>query len=110
MGYDLNKAVDQNIQGKRTKIDADDAKKVKIVETFAKLKGESFKVDEIEYLVNTFEQVDGKIAIIHLVSDDTNIYFRPSGTGPGVRIYIFGPSETIKHNLKQIKKKINSLF
>ncbi len=108
--YDLTKSITQDIAGTRKMIDANDEKKVKIVNTFSKLEGETFHVGQKEYLIKTFQQVDGKIAIIYLTYENINVYFRPSGTGPGVRVYIFGPKEEIELELDRIIAKINEMF
>ncbi|MHA1746769.1 MAG: hypothetical protein ACTSWW_12275 [Promethearchaeota archaeon] len=109
-GYCLTDWIDQDIVGTRTMLDATDARKVKIVESFATMKGESFAVGDEVYSVDTFEQVNGDVAIIHLHNPHTTIYFRPSGTGPGVRIYIFGRKSTVEHELQAIKQKLDDMF
>ncbi|WP_371805030.1 hypothetical protein [Candidatus Lokiarchaeum ossiferum] len=109
-GYNFNDILSKEIAGTRKMIEADDEKKVKIVSTFAQMEGQSFQVKEQTYTINTFQQVNGQIAIIYLSSLQTKVYFRPSGTGPGVRVYIFGPKNTIDQELDQIIEKINTMF
>jgi phosphomannomutase len=109
-GFDIIGAVDRTLIGTRTTISAEDEKKMQIINTFAKLKGKTFDVDKYQYSVNSFEQVNDKIVIIHLHNDSTNIYFRPSGTGPSVRIYLYGPEATAKDELTKIQNKINEMF
>ncbi len=109
-GYDLNKAIDQNIIGTRTKIKAEDKKKVKILETFSKKTGEDIKIENYQYKISTFEQIGGKTAVIHFGSGDTDIYFRPSGTGPVVRIYVYGPKDNAIEQMNKVKDHIETMF
>jgi phosphomannomutase len=110
MGYDLSEFVDQQILGSRTMITGDDKRKMRIVQKFVDMKGQTFIVKDQEYKIGTFEEINGKIAIIHLWNDKSQIYFRPSGTGPGVRIYIFGPKNSTKSELEEIRIKIEQMF
>ncbi|MHA1475356.1 MAG: hypothetical protein ACTSQ5_09225 [Promethearchaeota archaeon] len=110
MGYDLSEFVDQQILGSRTMISGDDKRKMKILNAFAKMKDQIFSINNRNYKIGTFEQVDGKISIIHLWNENSNIYFRPSGTGPGVRIYYFGPETEAASELSEVKEKIEDMF
>ena len=110
MGYDLLNYLDKDIIGIRTMISADDKKKIKIVNNFAEMNGNYFAIKNNEYKIGSFEQVNGKISIIHLWNEKSNIYFRPSGTGPGVRIYYFGPKKNSESNLEDIKQKLEQMF
>jgi len=110
MGYDLSEFVDQQILGSRTMISGDDKRKMKIVKSFVDMKGQIFIVKDQEYKIGTFEEINGKIAIIHLWNNKSHIYFRPSGTGPGVRIYIFGPKDSTESELEEIRFKIEQMF
>lgn len=110
MGYDLANSVDRSIIGTRTTLKADDAKKMKIVNYFAGLKGQRIEIGDYSYNIDNFEQVDGKVDIILLKSATTEIYFRPSGTGPEVRIYVFGPDSSAQKELEMALAKIDELF
>ena len=110
MGFDLSKFVDLHIIGSRTMIPGDDKRKMKIVQTFVEMKEQTFSVENQEYKIGNFEEINGKIAIIHLWNSKSHIYFRPSGTGPGVRIYIFGPKDSAESELEAIKVKIEKIF
>lgn len=109
-GYDLKSEITQDIAGTRKMIDADDKKKVSIIKTFAELEGQSFMVGRNDYIIKTFQKGNGEIAIVYLISKKIKVYFRPSGTGPGVRVYIFGPKDEIDAELDQIIQKINDMF
>ncbi len=104
MNYNLEEAVDQKIIGLRTKIPATDKEKIAIVQEFSTKTGTELKIQELKYIIQSFELINGKIAIIHLHSDNSDIFFRPSGTGPGVRIYIFGAANTAKDELKRVEE------
>ena len=110
MGYNLSDFVDQHIIGSRTMIPGDDKRKMKIVQSFVEMKEQTFEVKNLEYKIGTFEEINGKIAIIHLWNDKSNIYFRPSGTGPGVRIYIFGSEDSAESELEAIRFKIEQMI
>ena len=110
MGYDLSEFVDKQILGSRTMISGDDKRKMKIIQNFVDMEGQTFDVRDQEYKISTFEEINGKIAIIHLWNDKSHIYFRPSGTGPGVRIYIFGPKDSTESELEEIRLKIEQMF
>lgn len=109
-GHNIVNAIDRTIIGTRTAIKAQDEKKLKIVKYFAEKEGEQYEINGYKYRIGTFETVEGKKSIIHLRSDESEIYIRPSGTGPNVRIYIFGPKETAKKELEIVRDKINGLF
>jgi phosphomannomutase len=50
------------------------------------------------------------IDIYQLKSDDSTLYFRPSGTGPDVRFYIFGKRETHLNEIKKVMYFIENNF
>lgn len=108
MGFDLSKFIDQNIQGIRSMISANDQRKLRIVENFNSKIDQIYKIDEDKLTISCFSEVNGRTAIIHLYNPKTDIYFRPSGTGPGVRIYIFGPKDNIDEMINKIKNKIDT--
>ena len=72
--------------------------------------GQNFDISSKSFTINTFNLVSGETSIIHLHHENTDVFFRPSGTGPGVRIYIFGPEHTAKSDLEEIKAKIDQMF
>jgi phosphomannomutase len=110
MGYNLPASVDRNVVGTRTVIEAQDERKVRIVQGFAKLCCQEIQIGNESYQISTLEQVDGVVDIIVLSNPTTKIYFRPSGTGPEVRIYIFAPASLAKKQLELVKQKIDEMF
>jgi phosphomannomutase len=109
-GYDLTESVDRTLLGTRSTIEANDTKKLEIVNYFAQIKGENFDTGNYSYTIGNFEQVDNLVDIIMLKSNTTEIYFRPSGTGPEVRVYVFGPASTAQDELDCVMVKINEMF
>jgi phosphomannomutase len=109
-GHDIVNAIDRTIIGKRTAIEAQDEKKLNIIKYFAEREGQEYDIDGYKYKIGTFETVEGKKSVIHLRSDESELYIRPSGTGPNVRIYIFGPKKTAKKELETVRDKIEGLF
>lgn len=106
-GFVLKKYLDSTIGGTRSMIDADDKRKLQIVDHFAAKIGSNYLIDNQSFEIGCFSEVGGRIAIIFLKNETTEIFFRPSGTGPGVRVYIFGPQDKIKSLLSQIIEQIN---
>lgn len=51
-----------------------------------------------------------KINIFELKRDQAKLYFRPSGTGPDVRFYIFGKVETYLEEINTVMKIIKEKY
>ena len=73
MGHDITKAINSSVLGTRTEIHAADKKKVQILSKFSKMAGETLTIRGNTYKINTFDQVNGEIKIIHLQSNTTFI-------------------------------------
>ncbi len=110
MKYSLPEWVDNSIGGARTVIDADDKKKMEIINYFSQRKGQTYEIGTRKYAVGTFETLEHEVDIILLKDESSEIYFRPSGTGPNVRIYIFGKKDVIKQQLNDIKQHLEQKF
>ena len=112
LGYNFHDYLDSNIEGTRAMIQADDARKLRIVQHFTSQLGQTFPVGDVLFQISSFEQINGTTAIIHLFNTETHtdVYFRPSGTGPGVRIYIFGPKSKISTYLSLIQTSIDTMI
>ena len=109
-GFDLINAIDLSILASRTAIKANDHRKLQILNFFTKLEKQEINIGKTKYMVSTFETVAGEKSVIHLQSNKSNLFIRPSGTGPEVRIYIFGPKETAEIELQQVKEYVLSIF
>jgi len=60
--------------------------------------------------VRALSDNNNKIDISQLKSKDSTIYFRPSGTEPNVRFYIFGKRETHLEEIHEVIKYIEYNF
>ena len=72
--------------------------------------GKSIQIDEKNYKVQALSDNSGFVDIFQLKSGDSTLYFRPSGTGPEVRFYIFGKRETHLNEIKTVQKYIKNNY
>jgi len=63
-----------------------------------------------EYFVKALSDNAGNIDIYQLKSQDSTLYFRPSGTGPEVRFYIFGNRETHLAEIEEVQRYISENY
>ncbi len=110
MRYNLLDAIDPDLVGDRTMINANNQQKLEIINYFAKRSGETFTVNDFEYTIGSFETLEGQPTIAYFRANSTEIYLRPSGTGPGMRIYIFGKEGVYRRQLMEIKEAIQTKF
>jgi phosphomannomutase len=61
-------------------------------------------------VVNTLSDNNGMIDIFELKSENSTLYFRPSGTGPNVRFYIFGKKETHLEEISNVMEFVNQNY
>ncbi len=99
-GYKISESIDWSIKGINRTIAAIDEEKVKIMNNFGKNDGKTIKINDKNYKVSALSNNNNKVDLYQLKSNDSTLYFRPSGTGPEVRFYIFGNRNT---HLKEIK-------
>lgn len=109
-GYVISKAIDWSIKGINRTIHAVDEEKVKIMKNFEKNHNKKIMIDEKEYNVQALSDNNDMIDIYQLKSNDSTLYFRPSGTGPEVRFYIFGKVETYLDEIKRVQKYIKENY
>ena len=62
------------------------------------------------YIVSALSDNSNNVDIYRLKSPDSTLYFRPSGTGPEVRFYIFGKRETHLEELKTVQDYIKMQY
>jgi phosphomannomutase len=93
-GYVISESIDWTIKGINRTIPATDKEKIRIMKKFEKNNGKAIKIHDKEYKVHALSDNNNMIDLYQLKSVDSTIYFRPSGTGPDVRFYIFGKIET----------------
>ncbi|MHA1452148.1 MAG: hypothetical protein ACTSRD_04730, partial [Promethearchaeota archaeon] len=64
--------------------------------------GKNIAIDEFTYSVNSFSDMKGKVDVVYLQSETSVLFVRPSGTGPNIRIYIFGPQNSFEQELSAV--------
>ncbi|MHA1343413.1 MAG: hypothetical protein ACTSQG_05470, partial [Promethearchaeota archaeon] len=63
-----------------------------------------------KYEVQALSDNNGIIDLYQLKSEDSKLYFRPSGTGPDVRFYIFGKRETHLEEIKRVQEYVKNNY
>ena len=105
-GHEISKSIDWSIKGINRTIPAVDKQKIKIMNNFAKNNNRTILIKDKEYKVSALSDNIDTIDIFQLKSNNSTLYFRPSGTGPEVRFYIFGDRETHLEELKAVQDYI----
>jgi len=105
-GHEISKSIDWSIKGINRTIPAVDKEKIKIMNNFAKNDNKTISIKNKEYKVSALSDNINNIDIFQLKSKNSTLYFRPSGTGPEVRFYIFGDRETHLEELKVVQDYI----
>ena len=109
-GHEIPKSIDWSIKGINRTIPAADKEKIKIMQNFAKNDDRTIHIKDKEYRVSALSNNINDIDIFQLKSSDSTLYFRPSGTGPEVRFYIFGDRKTHLEELKAVQVYIKSNY
>ena len=109
-GYVISESIDWSIKGINRTIPAIDEEKVRIMKNFEKNNGKKIIIGEKEYDIQALSDNNDMIDIYQLKSDDSTLYFRPSGTGPEVRFYIFGNVETHLDEIKKVQNYIKKNY
>jgi len=105
-GHKISKSIDWSIKGINRTTPAIDKEKIKIMNNFAKNDNRTVLIKDKEYKVNVLSDNINNIDIFQLKSKNSTLYFRPSGTGPELRFYIFGDRETHLEELKAVQDYI----
>ncbi|TXT61677.1 MAG: hypothetical protein BAJALOKI3v1_760016 [Promethearchaeota archaeon] len=109
-GYIIKNAIDWSIKGINQTIEATDREKLAIMENFEKEDGKDIAIGEKTYHITALYDNNENIEIYKLKSEDSTLYFRPSGTGPEVRFYIFGDRDTYLEEIKKVKKYVKKHY
>lgn len=109
-GYTISEEIDWSIVGINRTIHAEDEQKIKIMEGFQENDGKSITINDWKYNVQALSDNNGKIDIYQLKRDEATIYFRPSGTGPDVRFYIFGKRDTYDEEIKKVQQYVKQNY
>jgi len=102
-GHIISKSIDWSIVGINRTIPANDKEKIKIMKNFEKNDNKTITIDKKNYNISALSDNNDMIDIYQLKSDNSTLYFRPSGTGPEVRFYIFGKRETHLNEIKTVQ-------
>ncbi len=105
-GHEISTSIDWSIKGINRTIPAIDKQKIKIMNNFIKNDKKALTINKKEYKVSALSDNANKVDIYRLKSADSTLYFRPSGTGPEVRFYIFGNRDTYLEELKTVQDYI----
>ena len=109
-GYVINEAIDWSIKGINRTIDASDNEKVKLMENFEENDSKEIEIKDKVYRVKALSDNLGNTEIYQLKSKDSTLYFRPSGTGPDVRFYIFGDRESYLEEIKRVQDYVRKNY
>ncbi|TXT56342.1 MAG: putative Phosphomannomutase [Promethearchaeota archaeon] len=109
-GHIISESIDWSIKGINQTIEASDKEKVRIMKNFQKEDGKRVNIEGKIYDVTALNNSRDKIKIYQLKSDDSTLYFRPSGTGPDIRFYIFGNRDTYLEEIERVKKYIKKEY
>jgi phosphomannomutase len=109
-GYHISESIDWSIVGINKTMHADDKEKVKIMRNFEKNDKNQVSIGNIKYSVDALSDNNSNIDIYRLKSQDSMVYFRPSGTGPDVRFYIFANREKYQKEINKVIKYVKSNY
>ncbi|MCJ7651477.1 MAG: hypothetical protein MUP85_22950, partial [Candidatus Lokiarchaeota archaeon] len=109
-GHIISESIDWSIKGINQTIPAIDEEKVRIMNNFKKNDDRNITIAGKDYSVKALSDNIGNIDIYQLKSQNSTLYFRPSGTGPDVRFYIFGNRKTHLDEIKDVQKYINENY
>lgn len=109
-GYVISKSIDWSIKGINRTIPATDKEKVKIMEGFKKNDGKVISIGKKQYQISALSDNNNMIDIYQIKSENSTLYFRPSGTGPDVRFYIFGKVETHLEEINEVMEFVGKNY
>ena len=109
-GFNISDSIDWSIKGINRTTHAIDEEKVRLMTNFLINDNQIIRIDDKNYHVNALTDNTGKIDIYQLKSNDSTLFFRPSGTGPDVRFYIFGKRETHLEEINKVMDYIGKKF
>ncbi|MFW9879723.1 MAG: hypothetical protein ACFFG0_42150 [Candidatus Thorarchaeota archaeon] len=109
-GFIISESIDWSIKGINRTIPADDEEKIRIMKKFEINNGKKIKINDKDYEVQALSDNNNMIDLYQLKSENSTLYFRPSGTGPEVRFYIFGKVETHLDEITRVQKYIQENY
>ncbi|MHA1985977.1 MAG: hypothetical protein ACW98D_04990 [Promethearchaeota archaeon] len=109
-GFIISESIDWSIKGINRTIHATDEEKIKIMKNFKINDEKVISIGEKDYKISALSDNNNMVDIYQLKSDNSTLYFRPSGTGPDVRFYIFGSVQTHLEELHKAMKYVESNY
>ncbi|MFW9877062.1 MAG: hypothetical protein ACFFG0_28565 [Candidatus Thorarchaeota archaeon] len=109
-GHIISESIDWSIKGINRTIPAVDEEKIRIMRNFKQHNNKTIEIEGKEYEVHALSDNLDNIDIYQLKSKDSTIYFRPSGTGPEVRFYIFGKVETHLDEITRVQNYVKKNY
>ncbi len=109
-GHVISESINWTIKGINRTIHAVDEEKIKIMKNFEKNDGKEIIINQKAYEVHALSDNNNMIDIYQIKSIDSTLYFRPSGTGPDVRFYIFGKVETHLDEIKSVQNYVKENY
>ncbi|MFW9895725.1 MAG: hypothetical protein ACFFD7_07965 [Candidatus Thorarchaeota archaeon] len=109
-GYNISESIDWSIKGINRTISATDKEKIKIMNGFEKNDSKIIPIGGKDYKISALSDNNNMIDIYQLKSENSTLYFRPSGTGPEVRFYIFGKFETHLEEIKKVMEYVDNHY
>ena len=84
--------------------------KIKIINSFKINDKQQLQIGGKQYSISALSDNRSMIDIYQLKSADSTLYFKPSGTGPEVRFYIFGKRDTHLEEIKKVQEYVKENF
>ncbi len=109
-GFIISESIDWSIKGINRTIPAIDEEKIKIMKNFKENDGKVISIGKNDYKISALSDNNKMVDIYQLKSEKSTLYFRPSGTGPDVRFYIFGDVQTHLEELHTVMKYVESNY
>jgi phosphomannomutase len=109
-GHVISESIDWSIKGINRTIPAIDEEKVKIMKNFEVNDKKAIIINGKEYNINALSDNNNIIDIFQLKSKNSTLYFRPSGTGPEVRFYVFGKKETHLSEIEAVENYVKTNY
>ncbi|MEJ2279056.1 MAG: hypothetical protein P8Y70_15115 [Candidatus Lokiarchaeota archaeon] len=102
-GFNITEEIDWSLKGINQTIPATDKQKVKLMESFLENDGKQIEIAGKKYNVKALSDNNNEIEIFQLKSEDSTVYFRPSGTGMEVRFYIFANKNIYQEEIEHVQ-------
>jgi len=109
-GFVISESIDWSIKGINRTIPAVDKEKIRLMKNFEKNDGKVIPIGKKDYKISALSDNNNMIDIYQLKSENSTLYFRPSGTGPDVRFYIFGKVETHLEEIHKVMEFVNKNY